>query len=38
MTKENTKTMLLADDLDQLLEVLPSFIKSSLENHPQKHL
>ena len=36
MTKENTKTMLLADDLDQLLEVLPSFIKSSLENHPQK--
>lgn len=36
MNKKNTKTMLLADDLDQLLEVLPVFIKSSLENHPQK--
>jgi stage III sporulation protein SpoIIIAA len=28
--------MLIADDLDQLLEILPSFIKTTLEVHPNR--
>nr|YP_009397875.1 hypothetical protein [Sonderella linearis]ARW67061.1 hypothetical protein [Sonderella linearis] len=30
--------MLIADDLDQLLNILPDFIKNPLEQHPQKKL
>ena len=28
--------MLLADDLNQLLDVLPKFISSTLQNHPRR--
>ena len=29
--------MLLADDLNQLLDVLPKFISTKLKSHPQRH-
>ena len=28
--------MLLADDLNQLLDILPEFISLNLENHPKR--
>merc|ERR1711907_339279 len=34
--KEKNRYMLLADDLDQLLDVLPTFISGNLQKHPRR--